>query len=974
MFDKKKINSRNKSNLKVVKRSNKNIQALSLPTLVNMNPRSVYNKIDEFHTFVRQEEVDVVFLSESWERQNLPLSQIMNLEDHTVISNVSQRKGTGGRPAIIANHSKYQVQNITNTVIQIPWGVEAVWCILTPHGASNDSKVQKIACCSIYSKPSSKRKSLLLDHISDAFNILSTKYGRGLHFVLAGDTNDLNLQPILNLSPNLSQIVRNWTRMDPPAMLDPVIMTLSSFYQEPLCLAPLDADPDKNGVKSDHRIVLVRPINTIDNKCARQTRQIKVRPFPQSGIEKFKSWLIDQTWVEIYKLESAHEKAEKFQNILLQKLEEIFPEKLRKINSDDQPWIGHKLKKMDRKRKRIFHKERRSEKWKKINKMFKSEVKSAKAQFYKKKVADLKLSKPGQWYSCLKKITAHDQQKSDQLNVDQINHLSDQEQAEKIAEKFASIQNEFEPILSESITIPPFVENEIPQFHPSQVWFVLSRLEINKATVPGDLPARLIRQFAAYLAEPLTDIFNASLRRGEYPSKYKFEVCTPVPKVNPPENISQLRNISGLLTFDKVFEKLLAQLMVSDMEAKADQAQFGNQKGISIQHYLIQMIHRILTVLDNNSRREIFAVVASLIDWKDAFPRQCPKLGIESFIQNGVRPSLIPLLINYFQGREMSVKWHGVRSVPRQINGGGPQGATIGILEYLSQSNNSADCVSQQDRFKFVDDLSVLEIVNLLTIGLSSFNVKGQVPSDIPVHNQFIPAKNLKSQEWLNIISEWTSNQKMKINEKKTKTIIFNYTDNYQFTTRLRLNEQNVEVIDSTRLLGTIITNDLRWDANTANIVKKANARMELLRKVASFGASIEDLKNIYILFVRSHLEQSATVWHSSLTQDNIDDLERVQKSALKLILQENYQSYKKALVKLDIETLENRREQLCLNFARKCVKNKKMNKMFPLNNKKHEMVTRDNEKYKVQFANNERLKNSSIIYMQRLLNQNEQG
>ena len=212
----------------------------------------------------------------------------------------------------------------------------------------------------------------------------------------------------------------------------------------------------------------------------------------------------------------------------------------------------------------------------------------------------------------------------------------------------------------------------------------------------------------------------------------------------------------------------------------------------------------------------------------------------------------------------------------------------------------------------------------------------------------------------------------MKINEKKTKTIIFNYTDNYQFTTRLRLNEQNVEVIDSTRLLGTIITNDLRWDANTANIVKKANARMELLRKVASFGASIEDLKNIYILFVRSHLEQSATVWHSSLTQDNINDLERVQKSALKLILQENYQSYKKALIKLDIETLEDRREQLCLNFARKCVKNRKMNKMFPLNDKKHEMITRDNEKYKVQFANTERLKNSSIIYMQRLLNQNE--
>ena len=357
---------------------------------------------------------------------------------------------------------------------------------------------------------------------------------------------------------------------------------------------------------------------------------------------------------------------------------------------------------------------------------------------------------------------------------------------------------------------------------------------------------------------------------------------------------------------------------------------------------------------------------------KNAFPHQCPKLGIQSFIQNGVRPSLIPLLINYFQDREMTVKWHGVQSVPRKINGGGPQGATLGILEYLSQSNTSADCVNPGDRFKFVDDLTILEIVNLLTIGLSSFNIKEQVPSDIPSHGQYIASKDLKSQEWINKINDWTNGQKMIINENKTKTMIFNYTEKYQFTTRLSLKGKGVEVIEKTKLLGTEITNDLKWDCNTAAIVKKANARMELVRRVASFGTPVEDLKTIYILFVRSHLEQSATVWHSSLTQDNRDDLERVQKSALKIILQEKYINYKNALNHLNIESLEDRREEICLNFAKKCVKNNKLKSMFPLNDKNHPMELRENETYKVQFAHNERLKKSSIIYMQRLLNQNE--
>ena len=62
--------------------------------------------------------------------------------------------------------------------------------------------------------------------------------------------------------------------------------------------------------------------------------------------------------------------------------------------------------------------------------------------------------------------------------------------------------------------------------------------------------------------------------------------------------------------------------------------------------------------LDNNSKGDIFAAIAAFIDWKQAFNRQDPRLGIESFIENGVRPSLIPALINYFQGRSLFVKWH----------------------------------------------------------------------------------------------------------------------------------------------------------------------------------------------------------------------------------------------------------------------------------------------------------------------------
>ena len=128
----------------------------------------------------------------------------------------------------------------------------------------------------------------------------------------------------------------------------------------------------------------------------------------------------------------------------------------------------------------------------------------------------------------------------------------------------------------------------------------------------------------------------------------------------------------------------------------------------------------------------------------------------------------------------------------------------------------------------------------------------------------------------------------------------------------------------------------------------------------------------MYILYVRSILEQSATVWHSSLTEENKNDLERVQKTALKVILGVKYKSYENALRILDIETLNDRRIDLCLNFARKSSKRPKMKHMFPLTEKPHQMGTRRPEKFKVQHANTDRLKDSALIFMQNLLNEHE--
>ena len=75
----------------------------------------------------------------------------------------------------------------------------------------------------------------------------------------------------------------------------------------------------------------------------------------------------------------------------------------------------------------------------------------------------------------------------------------------------------------------------------------------------------------------------------------------------------------------------------------------------------------------------------------------------------------------------------------------------------------------------------------------------------------------------------------MQLNIKKSKAMVFNFTNDFQFGTRMVLNNQDLEEIQETKLLGVIINNKLNWDSNTDFLVKKANSKMRILHKLIDF-------------------------------------------------------------------------------------------------------------------------------------------
>ena len=188
----------------------------------------------------------------------------------------------------------------------------------------------------------------------------------------------------------------------------------------------------------------------------------------------------------------------------------------------------------------------------------------------------------------------------------------------------------------------------------------------------------------------------------------------------------------------------------------------------------------------------------------------------------------------------------------------------------------------------------------------------------------------------------------------------------YQFVSRLKLKDSVIEQVREAKVLGTIISDTLSWNSNCARLAKKCNMRLQLLREVASFGTDIRMMKLIYIQIIRVILEGSCQVWHGSLTKKNRRDLERCQKLAMKIILPTH--SYKAALLRLDLDTLDARREKLTSKFSNLAKNHDKLKPLFRLNMKYHDMKTRNKRTFLMN-ANTDRFMNSPIMKMQKILN-----
>ena len=198
-------------------------------------------------------------------------------------------------------------------------------------------------------------------------------------------------------------------------------------------------------------------------------------------------------------------------------------------------------------------------------------------------------------------------------------------------------------------------------------------------------------------------------------------------------------------------------------------------------------------------------------------------------------------LAGYLTERSMFMRYKGSSSSRKLLPGSSPQGAFLGILLFIIIFNGAllrpAIPRHYNLNLKYIDDLSMLVAYNLKKVLVSDPAHRPKPLTFNERTEQILPVGNNLLQVQLDSLHAFASSKLLRIKEKKSNVMKFNFSRNYDFPPELVISGFNdqLEVIRETKLLGIILTDDLKWAANTDYICKKAYKKMWSLRRMKSW-------------------------------------------------------------------------------------------------------------------------------------------
>ena len=853
--------------------------------MATFNSRSLCNKTVSVIELLKEENVDICFLTETWLKLD-DKAKFAEIKDHGFDIISAPRRGRGGGVAFLYNPSIVKLSR--NTVRYSSF--EVLEAVLKTNN-------QLIRLCVIYrsTQQSSQksyqvtRKKLFMVQFSDYLDGLLTKSGCP---VIAGDFNfhmedssDYWATQFKSLyhSRGFSQLVSGETHLS-GGTLD-LILTMDHDCTNPLNLTKPQIQPD-TGTTSDHYLVTFQAPDVVfapkekvkDKKVIRELSKIDVDSFRQELAFELPS---------ISEITSLRDALEKYDVTLSSLLDRHAPAKEITVDRGKSEWWSQDCQRARQKRRaaeRLFKKHKGQSDEDEYRDLYKEAVVDSnhiiskqRDKYYAYRLRDSK-DNPKETYRIINNLLNKDlSQKSpnSSSNKKAAEDLKDffHEKIDKIYQ-FITENQESSPESNNSLNGPRFQE-EVNPAPGSEQFKLLTCTDVseiiksmnNKSCELDPIPTWILKNCLPEVISYITLIVNLSLQDGIFPESLKSAIVKPILKKSnlDSDDLKNYRPVSNLSFISKVIEKCAHQHLVNYLNHHGLFAknQSGYLKGRSCETAITKIHNDVLLQIDKRNH-----TVLLLLDLSAAFDT----INHQKLVQRlrhtyGFGGKIISWIVNYLSCRSFVVSVNGEMSSSCDLEIGVPQGSILGPLLFILYTKELQELVERHgiSIHLYADDTQIY----------LSFNSKDPIGRD---------ESKVKLSECFTDIKKWMTGNYLKLNEGKSEIVEISPRSEMNSISKEYELDHNctIKTSGAARNLGFIFDTCMNLDAQINNVVRTCYVNQ---RNIGRIGSKLSKELKIQLVqaFIHSILDNCNAVY-GSITSNQVAKLQKVQNSAARFV------------------------------------------------------------------------------------------
>ena len=828
----------------------------NLPTISQTNAQSLVNKVADIEQHLRNNEIDLCCITESWCSDAIPNNAI-KIDNYNISR--KNRIGKRGGGILVYIHNSLPFTRISELEDD---NHETLWLKLSAKCLPRQFNPLVIGCA--YHPPGADHQSMIT-HIIMSFDQVKVKYP-GAGIMLLGDFNKLP-DGTIKKNYDMKQIVKKLTHGE--SFLDLTYTNMYKLYNEPEHMSPIGL--------SKHQTIMCKPFPSYIHPPARKSK-VTTKVFSTHNKAMFARSLQQVHWEPVYLMKSCEEQYQFLECTLVSLLDFHFPSRTVTRTDSEKPWVTDGFRNLVKRRNMAWN-AGNTPLYRLLRNRVNRACRNLKSKFYRGKIQQMKTANPKQWWKGVRSLLGKDQGNPLTCMANDLYNGDMEALTDDINTFFKNITAHLNPIDSPNYATDNEAIPDKYQLSVEEVEKALLNVNPNKSGGPDKIPTWLLHDFAGILGKPVCSIFNNSIRSGYIPYIWKCANIAPIPKASPPRHIeTDLRPISLTAVLIKTLEGFIYKWLWKILKDHIKDNQFGTIKGSSTTFALIELLDTWGNATDTTDQ----SVRILLLDYSKAFDLIDHNILLHKLCSYGVPDVLLRWVHTFLWERKQRVKVGSSYSQWSQINGGVPQGTKLGPLLFITMIN---DLELSLPIVKYVDDTTIFEIKTS-----SSNSVLPEAAKEVSV---------------------WSKENNMKLNPTKTKEMHISFSKQSDILPPVVIDDINIETVSSAKLLGVTVSSDLKWNLHIHNVYSKAAQRLYYIIMLRRSGVKKEDLVELYCYLVRPVVEYACQVWHAGITQELSNILESVQKRALRIIYPDL--QYREALQESNLPTLIERRQGLCI-------------------------------------------------------------